>query len=159
MNGSIMLPASTLKSLLGKRLRAVARILFEHDGRIKSDDGPLELHLDDGTVFLLDGASDGESLRVRTAPWADPFEPPVSAENRLYIKEHGKWSRVEQSSEPKFASLIGKSISSVKILKNEFGREAGVQLSLEGTDLWFIVTGDECYVYWAHPIGFTASAK
>jgi hypothetical protein len=159
MDGSIALPTSSLKSMPGRRLRAVARIFFECGGRIESGDGPLELYLDDGSVVLLDGAGDGESLRVRDATWADPFEPPISAENRLYIEQHGKWSRVEQSSEPRFASLIGEVISSVTILENEFGREAGVKLSIGGTELWFVIAGDECHVHWAHPIGFGTSAK
>ncbi|WP_437665392.1 hypothetical protein [Sorangium sp. So ce1182] len=135
----------------------MTRILFVYGGRVESDDGPLELHLDDGTVVLLDGAGDGESLLVRGAPWTDPFEPPISAENRLYIEQNGKWSRSEQSGDPMFSSVLGKVISSVKILENEFGREAGVQLSIGGTDLWFVVTGDECHVHWAQPIGFRTS--
>lgn len=159
MAGSIVLPNSSLKSLPGRRLRAVARIFFEHGGRIEPGDGPLELYLDNGTVVLLDGAGDGESLRVRDAPWTDPFEPPISAENRLYIEQNGKWTRVEQSSEPRFASLIGEVISSVTILENEFGREAGVKLSIAGADIWFVIAGDECHVHWAHPIGFSSSAK
>lgn len=159
MDGSMVLPASSLKSLPGRRLRAVSRILYEHGGRIESDDGPLELYLDDGIVVLLDGAADGESLRVRYAPWADPFASPISAENRLYIEQNGKWSRVEMSSDPRFASLIGEVITSVTILENEFGREAGIQLSIMGTDIWFVVAGDECHVHWAHPIGFSTSVK
>ncbi|WP_159398002.1 hypothetical protein [Sorangium cellulosum] len=153
------LPPASLKSLSGKCLRAVARIFFEHGGQIEAGDGALELYLDDGSVFFLDGSADGERLRVQDAPWVDPFQPPISDENRLYIEQSGKWSRVEQSDDPKFSGLIGKVIASVKVLVNEFGREAGVQFSIGGTELWFVVAGDECHVHWVHPIGFRPHAN
>ncbi|WP_437764586.1 hypothetical protein WMF27_34570 [Sorangium sp. So ce281] len=153
----VLLPAN-LKVLPGRRIRAVARILFERDGQIESDDGPLELYLDDGTVVLFDGSADGESLRVQGAPWADPFEPPISDENRLYVEQSGKWSRFEQSSGPRFASLLGEVVSSVAIMKNQFGRDAGVQISIGEKCLWFVVAGDQCYVRWVPPDGFTQSA-
>ncbi|WP_437941582.1 hypothetical protein [Sorangium sp. So ce341] len=159
MNGSKALPLANLKSLCGKRLRGVARILFEHGGQIEPGDGPLELYLDDGTVVLFDGSADGEGLRVQYAPWVDPFEPPISDENRAYIEQSGKWSRVEQSTAPKFVGMLGAIISSVTILENEFGREAGVQLCVGETALWFVVAGDECHVYWEQPIGFRKSAR
>jgi hypothetical protein len=157
MDGSTPLLPSSLKSLPGKRVRSVARILFEHGGRFDADDGPLELFLDDGTVVLLDGAGDGESLRLRNAHWVEPFEPPLSEENRLFIERHGKWCRVDQSSEPTFSRLVGKVISSVMILVNEFDKVAGVQLSIEGTNLWFVVAADECHVHWLPPLGYTLS--
>lgn len=159
MNGSKALPLASLKSLCGKRLHAVARILFEHAGRIDPGDGPLELYLDDGTVVLFDGSADGEGLRVQYAPWVDPFASPISEENRAYIEQSGKWSRVEQSSDPLFVDLLGEVISSVTILDNEFGREAGVQISIGGKDLWFVVAGDECHVHWTQPIGLRKSSS
>ncbi|WP_438024158.1 hypothetical protein [Sorangium sp. So ce233] len=154
MNGSEVLPLANLKSLSGKRLRAVARILFEHGGRIDPGDGPLELYLDDGTVVLFDGSADGEGLRVQYAPWVDSFEPPISDENRAYIEQCGKWSRVEQSNDPMFVDMLGELISSVEILENEFGGQAGLQISIGGKDLWFVVAGDECHVHRTQPIGF-----
>ncbi|WP_437525285.1 hypothetical protein WME79_37950 [Sorangium sp. So ce726] len=154
----MVLPPAKLKLLPGRRLRAVARILFEHGGKFESGDGPLELYLDDGTVVLFDGSADGESLRVQDSPWVDPFEPPISDENRLYIEQSGKWSRVEQSMVPMFASLLGEVICSVTVLKNEFGRDAGIQISIGETNLWFVVVGDECYVHWGAPVGFVQGA-
>lgn len=159
MNGSETLHLANLKSLCGKRLRAAARILFEYAGRIDPGDGPLELYLDDGTVVLFDGSADGEGLRVQYAPWVDPFVAPISEENRVYIEQSGKWSRVERSNDPLFVDLFGGVISSLTILDNEFGREAGVQISIGGNDIWFVVAGDECHVHWTQPIGFRKSAS
>ncbi|WP_437620546.1 hypothetical protein [Sorangium sp. So ce1151] len=159
MNGSEALHLANLKSLCGKRLRAVARILYEHGGRIDPGDGPLELYLDDGTMVLLDGSADGEGLRVQYAPWVDPFEPPISNENRAYIEQSGEWSRVEQSNDPMFVGVLGELISSVAILENQFGGDAGVQISIGGKDLWFVVAGDECHVHWTQPIGFRKSTS
>lgn len=158
MNGSEALPLASLKSLCGKRLRAVARILFEHGGRVDPGDGPLELYLDDGTVVLFDGSADGEGLRFQFAPWVDPFEPPISEENRVYIEQSGKWIRVGQSSDPMFVGMIGEIICSVAMLENEFGRVSGVRISAGVKDFWFVVAGDECHVHWTRPTGFSESA-
>lgn len=159
MNGSEALLLANLKSLCGKRLRAVARILFEHGGRIDPGDGPLELYFDDGTVVLFEGSADGEGLRVQYAPWLDPFEPPISDENRAYIEQSGKWSRVDQSNDAMFIGMVGELISSVTILENQFGGQAGVQISIGEKDLWFVVAGDECHVHRTQPIGFRKGAN
>jgi hypothetical protein len=50
--------------------------------------------------------------------------------------------------------LVGQELREVGLLENEHRRIAGVRLSTNGRSMWFVVEGDECHVYWAHPIGF-----
>ncbi|KYF84163.1 hypothetical protein BE17_36350 [Sorangium cellulosum] len=58
-----------------------------------------------------------------------------------------------------FVGMVGELISSVTILENQFGGQAGVQISIGGQDLWFVVAGDECHVHRTQPIGFIKSAN
>src|SRR5688500_17039874 len=112
MRGLTGLPSSSLKSLLGWRIAAVARILYVYRGEVDRRDGALELDFEDGSVVLLDGAADGERLRVRDAPWTDPFPEPISAENQFFIDESGRWSRIELSQDPNFSPLVGEQLAS-----------------------------------------------
>lgn len=146
------LPQS-LGSLVGRRVRRLGRVLYEHRGEIGCD-GPLEIEAD-GCVVLLDGAGDGESLRIVGRPWIDPFEEPLSKENQGYLYEHGKWQRVDHSHREGYADFIGQVVEEMRLLENEHGRVAGLRLSAAGRSLWFAVEGDECLVHWAQPIGFT----
>lgn len=145
---------SFLKDLLGKRIRHVARLLYEYRSEIDSDDGGIEIGTDAGVV-LLESDSDGESLRARASPWEDPFREPLSEDNRRYVDEHGKWQRVDVSMQEGYADLVGEPVTGVSLLKSEHGRIAGVRLSVPARSIWVVVGGDECHVRWAHPIGFT----
>lgn len=158
MAGSTALPLSSLQTMVGRRLVSASRILFEAPGASLSSDGPLELHWDDGTVTLLDGDADGESLRVLGAPWADPFAESISEENSRYIAEQGRWRRVDESREPPLAAMLGNALTSVTLLKNPFGRLAGVWLRAEDCSLAFVVRGDECQVAAQPPPGFLSVA-
>jgi hypothetical protein len=143
----------SISDLVGKRLRRIGRVLYQRGSDIDAVDGPLELEVD-GRTFLLDGAPDGESLRVREGAWEDPFKEPLSDENLRYIREHGKWHRIDCSQHEHYDTLVGQELREVGLLENEHRRIAGVRLSTNGRSMWFVVEGDECHVYWAHPIGF-----
>lgn len=149
---------SFLDELVGRQITLVSRVLYLHDGEIEPDDGPVEVG-GDGYVVLLDGASDGESLRARREAWKDPFEGPLSGENELYVEKHGKWQRVDYSQQEPYAGLVGQRISEIVLLTNEHGRVAGIRLSVPGRTMWFVVEGDECHVRWAHPSGFTIEGE
>jgi len=153
--GSPMRLPSGLTKLCGRRITQVARVLFERDGALDARDGAVELHWEEGVV-LLDGAADGEGLRVAEAAWQDPFVLPLSPGNQAYVLEHGKWRWVDCSAWEGYRELIGTPVSRVRALANEAGRLAGVYLSVPGRDVWIVVEGDECHVHWVHPIGFTA---
>ncbi len=143
-----------LAKLVGKRVARIVRILFELNGRFDQDDGPLELHFDDGRVLLLDGEGDGETLRLRSAAWADPFAEPLSAENRRFVAESGRWRRVDCTNAAPFTDIAGGTIESAQLLDNQFGVPAGVALHIVGRTLWFIVDCDESTVHWEPRPGF-----
>lgn len=153
MAGSEERSLSSLKELEGKSLSRISRILFEHRGELDESDGAVELNAF-GEVFLLDGAPDGQSLRLRRQAWIDPFTEPLSAENQSFVQEHGKWVRVDKSDEEKFASLVAKPISRVVALADEHGVISGVRITVEDSSMWVVVQGDECRVFWVHPLGF-----
>ena len=139
-----------MTSLLGQRIRGLTRVFFEYAGVLERDDGPLEC-MCERTTCLLDSQSDGEQLRVREGPWVDPFEYPLTDENRKYVDEYGKWRRVDCSKDPPYADLIGQRIVAIAMLQNSTGVIAGVRLSTPVRELWFVVQSDECYVCWSHP--------
>jgi len=143
----------SLKNLAGSRITYIARVLYEYGGEIETDDGAVEIGLDD-RVFLLDAAADGDKLLVREGAWKDPFSDPLSEENRRYIESHGKWRWVDCSHLNAYSELIGQSITGVVALMNENSRIAGVRIAASNRSLWFVIHGDECRVYWAQPIGF-----
>jgi len=78
-----------------------------------SRDGPIEVNFASGTKLLLDAGPDGEELRVRTSAWVDPFSEPLSAANRTFVEEEGKWMAFDVSEETQFSHLIGQSGLSV----------------------------------------------
>lgn len=138
--------------LVGQTLTGIARVLFERHGVLdQSSDGALELELNGRTV-RLDSASDGEQLRVEEGRWEDPFAEPLSPENRAYVEEAGKWQWVDVSQQERYRDFIHRPITEVRSLKNRFGQICGVRISVDRRSLWFVAEGDECHVYWAHPI-------
>jgi hypothetical protein len=145
---------TSLRRLVGRRVVRIDRVLFEAEGAIEGDDGPIEIELAEGHVVLLDGATDGESIRVRETPWEDPFPEPLTAENRAFVAESGRWIRVLSSGEQNYSELVGAPITGVQVLENEFGRIAGAAIETEARTLWFVVQGDEARVRWASPLGF-----
>lgn len=151
--------ASAARKLTGRTVVRIDRVFYEANGVIERGDGPLEIYLDDGSVLLLDGASDGESLRVRGTPWADPFEGEISPESEEFIAESGKWTRVSVSKEALYSEMIGARVKAVEILENEFGRSAGMSIETDARTLWFVIEGDEAHVYWASPIGFRPGSQ
>ena len=81
-----------LTGLIGARITRVRHIHYVYRGMPDTGYGPLELTFG-GRVILLDGAADGEALRVSTQLWQDPFAGPLSDENRAYVDKSGQWLR------------------------------------------------------------------
>ena len=145
---------SAARKLVGSTVVRIDRVLYEINGVVEPGDGPLEVHLEDGSVLLFEGASDGETLRVKDSPWSDPFEGKMSPENVSFIAESGKWTRVSVSMEAPYSELIGATVEAADILENEFGREAGLAIETDARTLWFVIQGDEAHVFWASPLGY-----
>jgi hypothetical protein len=145
---------SFLSALVGQRVTRIARILYQYRGAIDPGNGPLEIEAA-GRVLLLDAKAQGDCLRVRERAWEDPFVEPLSNENRAYVEEHGKWHKVDCSLHDGYSDFISQPLTDIRALENEWRDIAGVRLSVAARSFWFVVEGDECHLYWAHPIGFT----
>ncbi len=161
MAGSTAQPlcSDAAQRIAGSKIVRIDRVLYEVGGVVEPGSGPLEVHLEDGAVFLFSGASDGESLRVEAQPWTDPFEGAMSPENEEFVAQSGKWSRVSVSNEAPYNELIGAKVNAVELLENEFGREAGLAIETDARTLWFVVQGDEDHAFWAFPLGYRTRTR
>jgi hypothetical protein len=148
-----MSPHDVIAQLTGQRIVGIRRLRYEYHSDVEPEGCDLELELD-SRVVLFGGAADGESLRIREGAWQDPFCEPLSEENRRYVRESGKWQRVDCSREEGYASLVGRTLIEARPLLDEFGLVSGVKLSVPGKSLWFVNAGDECHVHWSPPDGF-----
>ena len=136
----------TLAEAVGSPIRRVRRIHYVHDGQADTDFGPVELTIGQ-RVFLFDNESDGDSLRVTEAAWVDPFSEPLSPENRQFVREHGKWTAFDQSTEDDWARFIGDPLRDVETVTNDVGKTIGIILRTErGGVLRLGVLADELFV-------------
>lgn len=94
----------SLTDVIGSRITRVRRVQYVYRGVPDTDFGPFELTFG-ARVVLLDNASDGEELRVRTEPWEDPFVEPLSEENRAFVETSGKWTAFDVSTVGAFATF------------------------------------------------------
>lgn len=151
--------SSLLCDLKGARISAVARVLFTYRDVVDSDDGPLEFVIDQVGTVLLDGAGDGETLRIKAGPWEDPFAEPLSDENARYVTEFGKWSKFNYSDKEPYRQIVGKVITSLEIIQDDRGSEVGLLMRADDAAIWFVVEFDECRVYWEEPKCFPQSIR
>ena len=130
----------------GRPVSRVRRILYEHAGSFLSNKGPIELTLIDHGSFLLQPASDGETLAVLEGAWADPFSPPLSPENAEFLRTHGKWTAVDVSTIDPYASLVGAKAELMLPVLNSAGTVVGMEAVFGRTTLRVDVRGDELVV-------------
>jgi hypothetical protein len=122
---------ASLADVIGSRITRVRRVHYAYRGVPDTDFGPLELTFGD-RVVLLDNAADGETLRVRTEAWEDPFAGPLSVENRAFVEESGKWTVFDVSAQGAFATFIGDVLVGVEPVLAESGKVTGMILRTGG---------------------------
>lgn len=121
----------SLTDVIGSRITRVRRVHYVYRGVPDTDFGPLELTFGD-RVVLLDNASDGEELRIRTEPWEDPFVEPLSEEDRAFVETSGKWTVFDVSTAGAFASFTGDVLTSVEPVLAGTGKVTGMILRTSG---------------------------
>ena len=131
--------------LVNRRVARIRRIYYVFRGEVDGPNGPVELNFVDGTCALFDAGPDGDSLRVTSTPWLDPFREPLSAVNEEFVRESGKWTGFDVSTEPAFAKYVGATILSVSGIA-AYGLVAGALLSFADGHLKIEAAGDELYV-------------
>lgn len=137
-----------LKKTIDKQITSVCVNLYLFQAEEHWDNTPIQLHFADGSVVYLDGDSAGESLRLSTDVWHDPFSGKLDVENTLYIQQFGCWIQKDVSGISPFDQIIRKSISAVHPIFNRFGTMNGVQFIIENVTLNFVVDFDECQIVW-----------
>jgi len=140
--------AEVAKRVVGRTIHRIHRVLYIFEGEIDWNDAALQLTFTDSSVLLLDGDSDGESLKMSLSPWRDAFSGKLDAENKAFIQKHGKWSLIDVSDMMPYHSLLGKAIDTVRPIFNPFGTLCGVQVSIGEHSLNFVVEADECHILW-----------
>ncbi len=132
-----------------KTVQTLHRVHHVLHGEVNWDNSlPLQITFSDGSILLLKGGSDGESLIASASPWIDPFEGKLDEENRTYIRIHGTWMLLDVTDKSPYESVIGKSLTSVLPITAENGTLCGVQMCISETYLNFVVVWDECHVLW-----------
>jgi hypothetical protein len=134
-----------IRSLIGHVLKAAWRIRFQQVGEIDTSTGALELEFDGDRVVHLTGCGDGESLRIESTRWVDPFSGQLDPVDAEFVRDCGKHVRIKAAGEG-IERAIGKRLSRCRLLRNQFGTEAGVEFDLEGRGVRFLVAGDEDHV-------------
>lgn len=120
-----------LAGALGSTVSGVWRLHYEVGGSFDESTGALELAFTHGLTVHLKGGSDGESLVVLSKAWVDPFVEPLSAENRAYVAECGKWTKVDKSASPGFGYLVGSTLRDYSTHVLEDGRLAGITMQFD----------------------------
>ncbi len=132
---------------IGCTVSAVARTFYEVGGASDESNGGLELSFDAGQTIYLDSGSDGDSLRIGSLPWSDPFVGPLSPENQAYVASSGKWSRVDVSSRPHYANVVGEALVDFEPSYLDDGRLHGITMRFEdGTLIRAETVADELVV-------------
>ncbi len=106
--------ALKFRHFLNCRIRRVRRIFYVHRGDIDKTNGPIELSFDERAPITFDSGSNGQDLAVGPA-WVDPFAEPLSAENRAFVEECGKWTAFDVSDEPLYRDLVGATVRDVSV--------------------------------------------
>jgi hypothetical protein len=136
-----------LVSTTGAVIVSMRRVFYVFQGAINDSVGALELTFADGSVILLDSGADGESLRVSTCPWDDPFlVGAMSPENRDFIAKSGKWSVFDVSESAGYAMLVGSRVEKVEPILRPSGKITGVTFWTAAADLRAEVEADDLYV-------------
>ena len=83
----------------------------------------------------------------RATAWEDPFAGPLSAENRAFVEQSGKWAAFDVSAVGAFATFIGDVLASAEPVLGESGHPTGVILRTGGGGVLRVdVEADELFL-------------
>jgi len=136
----------SLPHLHGKVIVGVRRVWYCLRDDVTSTVGPIELSFTDGSVVRLDVGPDGEALAIATSAWVDPFAPPLSTENELFVETSGKWSAFDVSGQAPYSKLVGAAIAEVKPHYTPNGKPVGATIHAGSAVVRANVDADELVV-------------
>jgi hypothetical protein len=132
--------------MVGHRIARIEQAFYVFKNERDQSQCDLQMHLDNGDTVQFTTGSNGETVRIIAAPWDDPFAEPLSAENRAFVEQSGKWTLFDTSTTSEMAPLIGQRIDRVFSVHDKWGTMHGVRLILGSLVLTYAVTGDEGFV-------------
>jgi hypothetical protein len=130
---------------VGARLAKVRRAVFVLGSDLSGNIGDLELSFDNGQVFSLGVAGDGESLAIEPNLWPIQFPDPVSTENQEFLWVSGKWEILDVGEGLwSYRQFIGRRLCSTETLDSN-----GLLLDFEGMLIRVEVIADETHLHFA----------
>ncbi|MCA9918887.1 MAG: hypothetical protein KC445_13090 [Anaerolineales bacterium] len=137
-----------LRAAIGRTVAELARDQYYFNNEPSgTDNGSLEVRLDDGNVITLRLAGDGQSVRADAQPLK--ITPPFS----LSENAHCSWRRVELTALSDFASLRGQKLNAIEAIieiwkdQNSSGYINGWVLHFEAGDfVCYFNYGDEARI-------------
>jgi hypothetical protein len=136
-----------LLDCVGARLEGAVRGFYEHRGEVDESRGPLELAFEGGRVLHLTTATDGESVRVIDGLWTDPLSDPDEEVDEAWVREHGRWLRLDVSARPGWAEAVGERLAGIRWLANGHGSVAGAEMRFGPAAMTFVSWGDDEWVF------------
>ena len=120
--------------MVGRVIQSVRRVWYVGpDGRLTTDEGPVEIGFADGSAVVLGSGGDGQSLQATEGPWADAFAPPLDLENDEFVRTSGKWTAFDVSDVPPYSHLIGAPVREVVPMSSGPVQDS---VTLEWGDTW-----------------------
>lgn len=136
-----------LDAVVGSEAKSVQRVRYVFRGKVDSENGPIQFRFDSNEVRCFDAGPDGEALAVATSPWADPFNEPLSEENRRFIDSSGKWAEFDVSTEAPYSASIGRQLVAHAPIRTADGKLVGLVLDFGGGSITLETHGaDELFV-------------
>lgn len=139
-------PEAILARMIGRRVVAIEQAFYVFRGAIDQAHCLLQMRLDNGVTVHFWTRADGETVRIVATPWDDPFAEPLSAENRAFVEQSGKWTLFDTSTTPEMAPLRGQRIRQVFLVYDQRGAKRGVQVETGAAVLTYLVSGDEGFI-------------
>ncbi|MCA2210896.1 MULTISPECIES: hypothetical protein [Nocardia] len=121
---------SALNGAVDGTIVAVRRMFYVLGDEVDRSEGPIEFTFHNGATLLLDSGVDGSELRIRSAPWRDPFEPLVDPVNIEYVAESGKYTAFDVTDEEPYSAFTGRRVDAVSVVPLPDGRPRAATLYL-----------------------------
>ena len=135
-----------LDEAVGAVISAVRRHHYVFEGTVERTRGAIEFDFTNGRTILLDEAADGQSVRVTSERWVDPFREPLTAMNRDYVARSGKWTVFDVTGEAPYSLVVGQVVEGIDLVRNESSSLSGFIVLTKAVALRIENVGDEIKV-------------
>lgn len=135
-----------LAGLVGKTIASIRRLFYVFAGRVQSETGPIEVTFSNGSTFLFNVGPDGESLRIEEGHWLDPFQDPLSLENKKFVERSGKVTAFDVSTKRPYDGLIGRTVVDVQPIVGPLNKITGAAFVTEAGAIRITIGADEVLV-------------